>query len=146
VVGHGGLDSIVLPAVTLALAPAALVSRLLQRALVEQLGDDYARTARAKGLSRAGVVVMHAMRNAWVPVVTVLGYVLVRLLEGAIVVELIFGRSGIGNLTLRAVGSADYPMIQGVVLFAGVVVIAFNLAVDVIYPALDPRVRLGVAA
>jgi peptide/nickel transport system permease protein len=89
---------------------------------------------------------MHAMRNAWVPVVTVLGYVLVRLLEGAIVVELIFGRSGIGNLTLRAVGSADYPMIQGVVLFAGVVVIAFNLAVDVIYPALDPRVRLGVAA
>lgn len=144
VVGQVGLESLVLPAVTLAVGPTALVSRLLQTSLVEGLGEDYIRTARAKGLTEAAIVVFHGLRNAFLPVVTVLGSILGRLLEGAVVVELIFGRSGIGSLTLQAVGSADYPMTQGVVLFAGVVVIAFNLAVDLTYPILDPRVRLGV--
>jgi len=146
VFGSVGPKSMVLPAVTLAVGPTALVSRLLQKALVEELGDDYIRTARAKGLTETAVVVSHALRNAFLPVVTVLGNVLARLLEGAVVVELIFGRSGVGSLTLQAVGSSDYPMTQGVVLFAGVVVIAFNLAVDLTYPRLDPRVRLGAVS
>ena len=143
VFGDGGPTGLVLPAVTLAVGPTALVSRLLQRALVEELGGDYIRTGRAKGLSEAAVVVRQALRNAFLPVATVLGNVLARLLEGAVVVELIFGRSGVGSLTLQAVGSSDYPMIQGVVLFAGLVVIVFNLIVDLTYPVLDPRVRLG---
>lgn len=146
VVGQVGPKSMVLPAVTLAAGPTALVSRLLQTALVERLGEDYVRTARAKGLAESAVVMAHALRHAFLPVVTVLGGVLTRLLEGAVIVELIFGRSGVGSLTLLAVGSADYPMTQGVVLFAGVVVIAFNLAVDLTYPVLDPRVRLGAAS
>lgn len=143
VVGQAGPRSMVLPAVTLAVGPTALVSRLLQTALIERLGEDYIRTARAKGLTETAVVMGHALRNALLPVVTVLGGVLARLIEGAVVVELIFGRSGMGSLTLQAVGSSDYPMIQGVVLFAGVVVIGFNLAVDLSYPLLDSRVRLG---
>lgn len=146
VFGQAGLRSMVLPAVTLAVGPTALVSRLLQRALIEELGEGYVRTARAKGLTEQAVLVGHALRNAFLPVLTVLGGVLARLLEGAVVVELIFGRSGIGSLTLLAVGSSDYPMTQGVVLFAGVVVIGFNLAVDLAYPWVDPRVRLGEAS
>jgi peptide/nickel transport system permease protein len=146
VFGQEGLRSMALPAVTLAVGPTALVARLLQKSLVEGFGEDYIRTARAKGLSEVATVVSHALRNAFLPVLTVLGNVLARLLEGAVVVELIFGRSGIGSLTLQSVGSADYPMIQGVVLFAGVVVIAFNLLVDLAYPLLDPRIRLGAAS
>jgi peptide/nickel transport system permease protein len=146
VVGQVGLRSMVLPAVTLAVGPTAVVSRLLQTSLVEGLGEDYIRTARAKGLTESSIMVFHALRNALLPVVTVLGTLLARLLEGAVVVELIFGRSGIGSLTLQAVGSSDYPLIQGVVLFAGVVIILFNLAVDLMYPVLDARVRLGAIA
>jgi len=146
VFGQAGLESMVLPSVALAVGPTALVARLLQRGLVEELGGDYIRTARAKGLTKSAVVVAHALRNAFLPVLTVLGSILARLLEGAVVVELIFGRSGIGALTLQAVGSSDYPMTQGVVLFAGVVVIAFNLLVDLAYPWLDARVQLGAAA
>lgn len=145
VTGQVGLKSLVLPAVALAVGPTALVARLLQRALVEELGDTYIRTARARGLAETTIVVSHALRNAFLPVLTVLGSVLARLLEGAVVVELIFGRSGIGNLTLQAVGSFDYPLIQGVVLFAGIVVIVFNLAVDLAYPWFDARVRLGAS-
>lgn len=146
VFGQGGVKSLFLPAVTLAVGPTALVSRLLQTALTERLGEDYIRTARAKGLTEAAVVMAHALRNALLPVVTILGGVLARLIEGAVVVELIFGRSGMGSLTLQAVGSSDYPMIQGVVLFAGVVVIGFNLVVDLTYPLLDSRVRLGTTS
>lgn len=143
VVGQHGWKSIVLPAVTLAALPTALVARLLQSSLVEVLREDYVRTARGKGLAETRVFVGHALRNAALPVMTVLGSILAGLIEGAVVVELIFGRSGIGNLTLESVGSSDYPMIQGVVLLAGAVVILFNLAVDLLYPVVDVRVRLG---
>ena len=145
VTGEVGFKSLVLPSAALAVGPAAVVARLLETSVVAQLGEDYARTARAKGLGHAAVVLSHALRNALLPVVTVLGSILARLLEGAVVTELVFGRSGIGNLTLQAAGSSDYPLTQGVVLFAGLVVIVFNLLVDLTYPRLDPRVRLGVA-
>lgn len=143
VVGQSGWKSIVLPAVTLAALPTALVARLLQSSLVEALREDYVRTARGKGLAETRVFLTHALRNAALPVLTVLGSILAGLIEGAVVVELIFGRSGIGNLTLESAGSSDYPMMQGVVMFAGLVVVLFNLAVDLLYPVVDIRVRLG---
>ncbi|HEX3622259.1 MAG TPA: ABC transporter permease [Acidimicrobiales bacterium] len=143
VVGQSGLKSIVLPALTLAALPTALVARLLQSSLVEVLREDYVRTARSKGVADMRIYLGHALRNAALPVLTVLGSILANLIEGAIVVELIFGRSGIGNLTLQSAGSSDYPMIQGVVLLAGAMVILVNLAVDLLYPIVDVRVRLG---
>ncbi len=146
VVGQSGWKSMVLPAVTLAALPTALVARLLQSSLVEVMGEDYVRTARSKGLADMRIFLGHALRNAALPVLTVLGSILAGLIEGAVVVELIFGRSGIGNLTLESAGSSDYPMLQGVVLLAGVVVVLFNLAVDLLYPIVDVRVRLGARA
>ena len=143
VVGQSGWKSLVLPAFTLAALPTALVTRLLQTSLVDTLREDYVRTARGKGLTDMRIFAAHALRNATLPVLTVLGHILGQLVEGAVVVELIFGRSGIGNLTLQSAGSSDYPMIQGVVLLAGVVVVLFNLAVDLLYPVVDVRVRLG---
>jgi peptide/nickel transport system permease protein len=143
VVGQSGWKSMVLPAFTLAALPTALVARLLQSSLVEVMREDYVRTARGKGLADMRIYLGHAMRNAALPVLTVLGSILAGLIEGAVVVELIFGRSGIGNLTLESAGSSDYPMMQGVVLLAGVVVVLFNLAVDLLYPIIDVRVRLG---
>ncbi len=143
VVGQSGWKSIILPGLTLAALPTALVARLLQSSLVEVMREDYVRTARSKGLTDLRIFVRHALRNATLPVLTVLGHILGQLVEGAVVTELIFGRSGIGNLTLQSAGSSDYPMMQGVVLFAGVVVIGFNLAVDLLYPLIDVRVRLG---
>ena len=143
IVGQSGWRSIVLPAMTLAVGPTALVARLLQTSLLDVLHEDFIRTARAKGLGELHVLLSHALRNAALPVFTVVGSILAGLIEGAVVVELIFGRSGIGNLTLQSVGSADYPMIQGVVLLAGLVVVAFNLGVDLLYPVIDARVRLG---
>lgn len=143
VVGQHGWRSLVLPAVTLAALPTALVARLLQSSLVEVLREDYVRTARGKGLAELRIFLGHALRNAALPVLTVVGNILAQLIEGAVVVELIFGRSGIGNLTLESAGSSDYPMLQGVVLLAGAVVVLFNLAVDLLYPVVDVRVRLG---
>jgi peptide/nickel transport system permease protein len=146
VVGQHGWKSLVLPAFTLAAGPTALVARLLQTSLVDVLREDYVRTARGKGLADTPILMFHALRNAALPVLTVVGSILAGLIEGAVVVELIFGRSGIGNLTLQSVGSSDYPMIQGVVLLAGLVVILFNLAVDLLYPLVDARVRLGATS
>ena len=143
VVGQHGLKSLVLPAFTLAILPTALVARLLQSSLLEVLREDYVRTARSKGLTELRIFIRHALRNAALPVLTVLGYILANLIEGAVVTEVIFGRSGVGNLILQSAGSSDYPLMQGVILFAGVVVVAFNLAIDLLYPIVDTRVRLG---
>lgn len=143
VVGQSGWKSIVLPGLTLAALPTALVARLLQSSLVEVMREDYVRTARSKGLTDMRIFVRHALRNAALPVTTVVGHILAGLVEGAVVTELIFGRSGIGNLTLQSAGSSDYPMMQGVILFTGIVVVGFNLVVDLLYPLIDVRVRLG---
>lgn len=143
VAGSSGLRSVVLPALALAGAPAALVSRLLRARLLDVLGEDFIRTARAKGLAAVPVLIRHALRNAAVPVVTVLGNVLGRMLEGAVVIEVIFSWPGMGRLTYQAVTSYDYPLIQGVVVFGGVMFILLNLLVDLSYVFIDPRVRLG---
>lgn len=143
VAGRGGLDSYLLPVVTLAVTPAAVLSRFTRSTMLDALGEDYVRTARAKGLAARVVVARHAMRNALIPVITDFGTRLGHLLAGAVIVETIFVWPGLGKLTLDAVTERDYPMIQGVVLFAGLVVAVINLLVDLSYTVIDARVRVG---
>lgn len=146
VAGRSGLDSMILPALALSLGPTAIVSRLLRSSLLEVLTEDYIRTGLGKGMSRMRVVLGHGLRNAAIPIVTVLGSVFGHLLTGAVIIEFIFAWPGLGRLTLDAVVQRDYPMIQGVILFAGVVFVGLNLVIDLLYPLIDPRVRLEESA
>jgi peptide/nickel transport system permease protein len=137
----GGLRSLVLPAVTLGLALAAVVTRTLRSSLIEALAEDYVRTARAKGLSEGRVVRGHVLRNALIPVVTVLGLQLGTLIGGAVITEYVFALPGVGRLVVDAVFARDYPLVQGVVLLIAVGFIVSNLLVDVLYGLIDPRIR-----
>jgi len=134
---------IVLPALTLAIGAAASLTRLTRSAMLEELFQDYVRTARSKGLRESVVVVAHALRNALITIVTITGIRLAALLGGAVIVETIFAWPGIGKYVVDSIFNRDYPTIQGFVLFTGTVVLLVNLAVDVSYVWLDPRVRLG---
>lgn len=145
VAGRQGAESLVLPALTLAAGPAATIGRLLRASLLETLSEDYVRTARAKGMTWPRLVLLHALPNAAIPVVTVLGGVLGHLLAGAVIVEYIFAWPGLGLLTVEAVAERDYPMIAGVVMLAAAVFLGLNLLVDLSYAVLDPRVKLGGA-
>lgn len=145
VAGREELASVVLPALTLAVGPTAVVSRLLRSSLLEVLSEDYMRTARSKGLGWLPAVLHHGLRNAAVPVVTYLGTVLGALLEGVVIVEVIFAWPGLGQLTVQSISGRDYPMIQGLVLFAGTVYVVMNLLVDLSYGLLDPRIRVEAA-
>jgi ABC-type dipeptide/oligopeptide/nickel transport system permease component len=142
VAGRDGLASLIMPAVVVALTPLAIVSRLLRSSLLEVFGEDYLRTARAKGLGRVRTVLGHALRNAAIPVVTYLGTALGTLLEGVVVAEFIFAWPGLGRLTFEAISQRDYPLIQGLVVLAGATYLLINLAVDLTYRLLDPRIRL----
>jgi peptide/nickel transport system permease protein len=133
----------VLPAITLASGYAAVVMRLTRSAMLEVLGEDYVRTARAKGVAAVTVIGRHALRNAWLPIITIVGLEFGRLLGGAVVTETIFALPGIGRLAVDAVLSRDYPTLQAVALFMAMSLIAANLVADVVYAALDPRVRYG---
>lgn len=143
--GRDAPGAIILPALTLGTALAAVLSRMVRSALVEVLREDYIRTARAKGLGPRRVVVRHALRNAGLPVVTVLGLQLGTLLGGAVITEAIFSWPGIGQLTLEAIQRRDYPLLQGCVLVISLAYVAVNTLTDLVYAALDPRVRLGGA-
>lgn len=143
VAGASELRNIVLPALTLAIGAAASLTRLTRSAMLEELYQDYVRTARSKGLRERAVVVRHALRNALIAIVTVTGIRLAALLGGAVIVETIFAWPGIGKYVVDSIFLRDYPTIQGFVLFTGSVVLLVNLAVDVSYVWLDPRVRLG---
>jgi peptide/nickel transport system permease protein len=132
---------LVLPAVTLGSALAAVVTRLMRSSMLEVIGQDYIRTARAKGLRGGRVVVRHALRNALIPVVTVVGLEFGALLGGAVITETIFAWPGIGRLAIRSIVQRDFPVVQGVVLMIAVVRVLANLCVDVAYAAIDPRIR-----
>ena len=136
-----GLRSLVLPALTLGLALAAVVTRTLRSSLIEALGEDYVRTARAKGLSEKGVILGHVLKNAMIPVVTVLGLQLGTLIGGAVITEYVFALPGVGRLVVDAVFARDYPLVQGVVLLIALGFILSNLVVDLLYGVLDPRIR-----
>ena len=142
VAGRGAFDTYVLPAIALAVGPVAVVSRLLRSSLLEVFVEDYMRTARAKGLGGLQAVVRHGLRNASIPVVTLMGGLLAGLLDGALIAEVIFAWPGLGRLTFEAISRRDHPMILGVVLFAGAVYIVMNLLVDLSYRLFDPRIRV----
>jgi peptide/nickel transport system permease protein len=144
-VGAKGLDSLVLPAVTLGLPTGALVAQVLAKSLSAALDEPYVVTARAKGAGRVAIHLRHALRNAALPALTVLGYVVGNLLAGSVVVETVFTRPGLGRLTVSAVSVQDIPLVQGIVVFAAAVFVAVNLLVDLIYPVLDPRIATGAA-
>lgn len=143
VAGRSGLSSTILPVVTLAVAPAAVLARFTRAAMLHSLGEDYVRSARAKGLPERLVVYRHALRNALIPVVTVFGVLLGGLVAGDVLVETIFVWPGVGRLAVDAILTRDYPMIAGFVLYAGATFAAVNLIIDLSYAVIDPRVRLG---
>jgi ABC-type dipeptide/oligopeptide/nickel transport system permease component len=132
---------IILPAVALGFVAAALISRLTRSSLSEVMHDDYIRTARAKGLREQAVVVRHALKNAVIPVVTVVGLQFGAMLSGAVVTETVFSRPGLGSLIVKGIIWKDYPLVQGAVLFMAVSYVLVNLFVDVIYAWLDPRIH-----
>ncbi len=139
--GAGSWRNLVLPALTMGASLAAILTRMVRTSMLEELGQDYIRTARAKGLSERVVVYRHALRNALIPVVTVLGLQFGALLAGAIVTETIFSWPGIGRLTLTAINNRDYAVVQGCLLCIGLTYVAVNFLTDVVYSALNPRIR-----
>ncbi len=132
---------IVLPAITLGLASAAMIARQTRSAMLDVLGQEYVRTARAKGLRERVVVVRHALRNALIPVVTVVGLQIGSLLAGAVIVEMVFAWPGIGRLLVQAIGYRDFPVIQACILLLALTFALINLCVDVMYGYLDPRIK-----
>ncbi len=140
--GWAGVRSLVLPAVTLGLALAAVITRTLRSSLLDALAEDYVRTARAKGLSEWIVIRGHVLRNALIPVVTVLGLQLGTLIGGAVITEYVFALPGVGRLVVDAVFARDYPLVQGVILLIAVGFIVSNLLVDIVYGWIDPRIRV----
>ena len=139
--GSGTWRHIILPAVTMGGALAAILTRMVRTAMLEELGQDYVRTARAKGLPERTVVYRHALLNALVPVLTVVGLQFGALLAGAIVTETIFSWPGIGRLTIQAIGNRDYYLVQGCVLAIGLTYIAVNFLTDLTYSLANPRIR-----
>jgi peptide/nickel transport system permease protein len=137
------LKFLILPAFTLALASAASVSRLVKSSMLEVLYEDYISTARAKGLAAAQVIVRHALRNALVPVITVLGLQFGRLLGGAVITESVFAWPGVGRMILDAIGNRDYLVVQAALLLLVMMYIVVNLITDIAYGFLDPRIRVG---
>jgi peptide/nickel transport system permease protein len=143
-----GIKSLVLPAVTLATIPIAIISRLTRSSVIEVLREDYVRTAFAKGLSRRKVLVRHALRTGLIPLITVVGIQFGTLLGGAIIVETVFAWPGIGRLLIDAVTARDFPLVQGIILFIATGFVLVNVLVDLLYAFVDPRVRdrIGGAA
>ena len=135
------LHHLVLPAVALGLPNSALIIRFTRTSMLDVLGEDYIRTARAKGVRPWSVVMRHALRNALIPIVTVIGLTVATLIGGAIVTETVFGLPGVGNLIVSAVLRRDYPVIQGTLLVISGLYVLINLAVDLLYAAVDPRLR-----
>ena len=141
--GRGGPAYYILPAATLGAALAAILTRMVRGSMLEELSSDYVRTARAKGLSTGAVLFRHAFRNALIPIITILGLQFGTLLAGTIVTETIFSWPGIGRLTVQAISSRDYPLLQGCILVIAVSYVAVNLLTDLLYTLIDPRVRLS---
>jgi len=141
--GRGSAANYILPAATLGAALAAILTRMVRGAMLEELSSDYVRTARAKGLSTRAVLFRHALRNALIPIVTILGLQFGTLLAGTIVTETIFSWPGIGRLTVQAISARDYPLLQGCILVIALSYVVVNFITDVLYSLIDPRVRLA---
>jgi peptide/nickel transport system permease protein len=140
--GREGVSSVVLPAITLGTALAAILSRMTRASLLDRLGEDYLTVARAKGLPEWKVILKHALRNALIPVITVMGLQFGALLSGAIITENVFSWPGIGTLLINAIEARDYPLVQGCILFITLSYVLVNLLTDLFYGWVDPRIRL----
>ena len=141
--GRGDIWNLVLPAVTLGMFTMARTARMMRSSMLEVLGQEYMKTAKAKGLSPGMVILKHAMKNALIPVVTIVGMELGTLLGGAVITETIFAWPGVGRLAVQAIYNRDYPVVQASVFILASIFVLVNLAVDLIYTYLDPRVKLG---
>jgi peptide/nickel transport system permease protein len=141
--GGGDLWHLVLPSVTLGMIASAIIARLTRSSMLEVLGQDYVRTARAKGLAWWGVVVRHALKNALIPVITIFGLQFGNLLAGAVIVETVFSRPGLGRLIVGGILAKDFPLVQGTVLFVAAAYVMINVLVDITYAFVDPRIRFG---
>ncbi|MGH2549802.1 MAG: ABC transporter permease, partial [Thermomicrobiales bacterium] len=141
VLGQGSFRAIVLPAISLGWGFASIITRLVRANMIEVLHQPYVTTARAKGLREMSIVFRHALRNAFIPVLTIIGLQIANLLSGAVVIESIFARQGIGALAVRGIQSKDDPLVQGVVIVVAIIYVVINLLVDLGYALLDPRVR-----
>jgi ABC-type dipeptide/oligopeptide/nickel transport system permease component len=139
--GREGFSHVILPAVTLGAGFAAVMTRMVRGSMLEEIGQDYVRTARAKGLPERTIVFGHALRNGLLPVITLLGLNAGALLGGAFVTEPIFSWPGLGRLTIQAINARDYPLVQGCILSIALTYIVINLATDVLYSVIDPRIR-----
>ena len=140
--GRDGLENLILPAVTMGAALAAILTRMVRSSVIEELGEDYVRTARAKGLNEWQVIYKHVLKNGLIPVVTVLGLQFGVLLAGAIITETIFSWPGLGRLTVDAINARDYPMVQGCILMIALTYIVANVLTDFTYRLLDPRIKV----
>lgn len=140
--GATGWKSIVLPALTLGFVSAGLISRLLRSSLLEVLNEDYIRTAKGKGLTDKIILIKHALKNAMIPVITILGLQFGNMLAGAVVTETVFSRPGLGRLVVNGILWKDYPLVQGTVLFIACIYVLVNLFVDISYYWFDPRIKL----
>ena len=141
--GRESFGAVVLPAITLGTGLAAVLSRMVRSSMLEVLGEDYMRTARAKGLAPSRIILHHGLRNALLPVITLLGLQLGALLAGAVITETVFSWPGVGLLTIEAIQSRDYPVVQACVLLISVSYVLINLLTDIAYAWVDPRIRLG---
>ncbi|MDQ3411157.1 MAG: ABC transporter permease, partial [Chloroflexota bacterium] len=141
--GSEGIATLILPAATLGLVASGVVARLVRSTMLEVLRQEYVVTARAKGLGERVVILRHALRNALIPVVTIVGLQFGALLAGAVIVETVFARRGLGRLAVEAILRRDFPMVQGTILVAAVGYVIVNLIVDLSYAWLDPRIKYG---
>jgi ABC-type dipeptide/oligopeptide/nickel transport system permease component len=139
--GSEGWERLIMPALTLGYGASAVIARLTRGSMLEVLRQEFMTTARAKGLREQAVIWRHALRNALIPVITIVGLQLGNLLAGAVVVETVFSRQGVGRLLLGAILGKDFPVVQGTVLFIATAYVLLNLAVDVAYAVVDPRIR-----
>jgi peptide/nickel transport system permease protein len=139
--GRNGLTSVILPAITLGSAFAAVLARMVRSTLLEVLGEDYIRTARAKGVGEGRLIGLHALRNASLPLLTIIGLQLGALLGGAVVTEVVFDWPGVGSLMIDAIQKRDYPVLQGCVLFISLAYLLVNNLTDLLYQLVDPRIR-----
>jgi len=140
--GNFGPEYLILPAITLGAALAAILTRMVRSSIIEELNEDYVRTARAKGLSERQVIYKHVLKNGLIPVITIIGLQFGILLAGAIITEIIFSWPGLGRLTIDAINSRDYPMVQGCILMISLTYIFANMLTDLAYRLLDPRIRI----
>lgn len=141
--GKSGLSSLVLPALTLGTALAAVLSRMIRASLLEVLNEDYIRTAKAKGLTHARIIGLHALRNAMLPVITLIGLQIGALLAGAVITEIVFSWPGLGQLTIEAIQKRDYPVVQACILLISTTYVVVNTLTDIVYGLLDPRIRFA---